>query len=102
MLVLWEQDGCAIKKIGEKLYLDSGTLTPMLKRMEQTGFIERVRLQEDERKVVIVLTKTRKKLKDRAACIPKKVAPNFGISKEEYLELLSRLNKITNYLRKGE
>lgn len=102
MLVLWEKDGRTVSDLGEKLYLDSGTLTPMLKRMEQIGFIQRVRLKEDERKVAISLTEKGKALKEQAACIPKSVAPSFGITKEEYLDLLMKLNQMTIQLRKGE
>ncbi|WP_078410977.1 MarR family winged helix-turn-helix transcriptional regulator [Priestia abyssalis] len=102
MLVLWEKDERTVSDIGEKLYLDSGTLTPMLKRMEQIGLIQRVRLKEDERKVAISLTEQGKALKKQAACIPKSVAPRFGITKEEYLDLLMKLNQLTAQLRKGE
>jgi DNA-binding MarR family transcriptional regulator len=56
MLVLWEQDGLAVKTLGERLHLDSGTLTPMLKRMEQAGLLERRRAAADERQVIIGLT----------------------------------------------
>src|ERR1700744_2280638 len=55
MLVLWERDGVPVKEIGERLYLDSGTLTPLLKRLEQAGFIKRTRSTEDERQVLIDL-----------------------------------------------
>jgi DNA-binding MarR family transcriptional regulator len=102
MLVLWERDERTVSELGEKLYLDSGTLTPMLKRMEQSGFIQRVRLPEDERKVAVSLTAKGKSLKEQAACIPKTIAPAFGITKEEYLDLLTKLNQITTQLRKGE
>jgi DNA-binding MarR family transcriptional regulator len=63
MLVLWEQDGMAVKEIGERLHLDSGTLTPMLKRMEQAGFLERRRNNADERQVDIFLTRAGEALK---------------------------------------
>src|ERR1700754_1774854 len=56
MLVLWERDGVAVKEIGERLYLDSGTLTPLLKRLEAAGFVKRSRSSEDERQVLIALT----------------------------------------------
>jgi DNA-binding MarR family transcriptional regulator len=63
MLVLWEQDGLAVKEIGERLHLDSGTLTPMLKRMEQAGLLQRTRDPVDERQVAIALTAEGRKLK---------------------------------------
>src|SRR3569832_2323767 len=56
LLVLWERDGIAVKEIGERLHLDSGTLTPLLKRLEQAGLIKRTRSSEDERQVLIDLT----------------------------------------------
>jgi DNA-binding MarR family transcriptional regulator len=70
MLVLWEQDGLMVSEIGERLYLDSGTLTPLLKRMETAGLIARIRAVEDERRVHITLTAAGRKLKTRAAKIP--------------------------------
>ena len=70
MLVLWEQDGLMVSELGERLYLDSGTLTPLLKRLETSGLISRVRAVEDERRVHIRLTAAGRKLKARAARIP--------------------------------
>ena len=63
MLVLWEQDGLTVKQIGARLHLDSGTLTPMLKRMEQAGRLQRGRDPDDERQVVIALTAEGRRLK---------------------------------------
>jgi len=70
MLVLWEQDGLMVSELGERLYLDSGTLTPLLKRLETSGFISRIRAVEDERRVHITLTAAGRKLKTKAAKIP--------------------------------
>jgi DNA-binding MarR family transcriptional regulator len=70
MLVLWEQDGLMVSEIGERLYLDSGTLTPLLKRLEAAGLIARIRAVEDERRVHITLTAAGRKLKTKAAKIP--------------------------------
>ena len=70
MLVLWEQDGLMVSELGERLYLDSGTLTPLLKRLETSGFISRIRAVEDERRVHITLTAAGRKLKAGAAKIP--------------------------------
>jgi DNA-binding MarR family transcriptional regulator len=70
MLVLWEQDGLMVSEIGERLYLDSGTLTPLLKRLEAAGLIARLRAIEDERRVHITLTAAGRKLKAKAAKIP--------------------------------
>jgi len=70
MLVLWEQDGLTVSELGERLYLDSGTLTPLLKRMETAGLVSRLRAVQDERRVHITLTAAGRKLKDKAAKIP--------------------------------
>lgn len=70
MLVLWEQDGLTVSELGQRLYLDSGTLTPLLKRLEVSGLISRIRAVEDERRVHITLTAAGRKLKARAAKIP--------------------------------
>ena len=70
MLVLWEKDGLMVSALGERLFLDSGTLTPLLKRLESSGLIARVRDVEDERRVHITLTAAGRKLKGKAAKIP--------------------------------
>ncbi|MFZ2389035.1 MAG: MarR family transcriptional regulator [Polaromonas sp.] len=70
MLVLWEQDGLTVSELGERLFLDSGTLTPLLKRMESSGLVSRLRAAEDERRVHITLTAAGRQLKALAAKIP--------------------------------
>ncbi|MEO8024757.1 MarR family transcriptional regulator [Polaromonas sp.] len=70
MLVLWEKDGLMVSELGERLYLDSGTLTPLLKRLEVSGLVSRLRDVQDERRVHITLTAAGRKLKSRAAKIP--------------------------------
>lgn len=70
MLVLWEQDGLSVSALGDKLFLDSGTLTPLLKRLEAGGLVTRVRAVEDERRVHISLTPAGRALKTRATRIP--------------------------------
>ncbi|WP_096668872.1 MarR family winged helix-turn-helix transcriptional regulator [Polaromonas sp. AET17H-212] len=70
MLVLWEKDGLTVSELGERLFLDSGTLTPLLKRLETSGLVSRRRDVEDERRVHITLTAAGRKLKSRAAGIP--------------------------------
>ena len=70
MLVLWEKDGLMVSELGDKLFLDSGTLTPLLKRMEASGFVSRMRAIEDERRVHISLTAKGHALKTQAASIP--------------------------------
>ena len=70
MLVLWEKDGLTVSELGERLYLDSGTLTPLLKRLEASGLVARVRDVADERRVHITLSPAGRKLKTQAAKIP--------------------------------
>lgn len=79
LLLLWEHETLTVKKMGELLYLDSGTLTPMLKRMEQQGLITRKRSEEDERSVLISLTENGESLKEQAADIPRTI---LGLSKQ--------------------
>ncbi|WP_433772903.1 MarR family winged helix-turn-helix transcriptional regulator [Bacillus wiedmannii] len=107
LLVLWEQDGLTVKEIGERLFLDSGTLTPMLKRMESLKLVKRVRSKEDERKVYIELTEQGKDLKEKACSLPTTMATNLGITEQEYRSLLIQLNKLIETMktindRKGE
>ena len=70
LLVLWETDGLSVSALGERLFLDSGTLTPLLKRLESTGLVSRLRAVDDERRVHITLTPAGHALKARAAAIP--------------------------------
>lgn len=70
MLVLWEQDDVSVSMLGERLFLDSGTLTPLLKRMETAGLLRRTRSRDDERRVHISLTPAGQALKERAATVP--------------------------------
>src|SRR4051812_2496246 len=70
MLVLWERDGLMVSELGERLSLDSGTLTPLLKRLEASGLIARIRDVQDERRVHITLTADGRKLKQRARKVP--------------------------------
>src|SRR6202140_4412432 len=69
MLVLWERDGVPVKEIGERLFLDSGTLTPLLKRLEAAGLIKRTRSTEDERQVLIALTSQGQALREKATAV---------------------------------
>ncbi|MBX3446579.1 MAG: MarR family transcriptional regulator [Parvibaculaceae bacterium] len=94
MLALWEEDGVTVSRLGARLYLDSGTLTPLLKRLEKAGLIQRERNAEDERQVLVRLTQAGRALKRQAAAIPRKVAIASGMSLEEILNLRKRLKKL--------
>ncbi len=82
-MVLWEQDHVPVGDICAKLHLDNGTVTPLLKKMERQGFVNRSRGREDERKVIICLTDKGRELKKKAEDIPRKVGSCIRISREE-------------------
>lgn len=94
MLVLWEHGECTVKELGERLYLDSGTLTPMLKRMEAAGLIERQRSRQDERVVMISLTKQGQELKERAYCVPEALLAKSGVSPEQFMQMLNQFQQL--------
>jgi len=83
MLLLWENKTMTVKEMGEHLYLDSGTLTPLLKKLEAKGFINRVRSTEDERNLNITITKAGEKLKEQAVEIPVKIHEGTKLTQEE-------------------
>ncbi|MCP5457749.1 MAG: MarR family transcriptional regulator [Thermotogaceae bacterium] len=101
MLVLWEKEPLTVKELGERLFLDSGTLTPLLKRMEKQGLLKRERSQGDERQVLINLTEEGRKLKDKALAIPLKVADQVNISQSEFISLLTSLKKLMKKIDMG-
>ncbi|WP_407177690.1 MarR family winged helix-turn-helix transcriptional regulator [Bradyrhizobium sp. STM 3562] len=80
MLVLWERDDVPVKEIGERLLLDSGTLTPLLKRLEAAHLIKRTRSAEDERQVLIALTPHGQALRDKARTVPQAILAASGCS----------------------
>lgn len=87
MLVLWEHEKMSVKDLGIELFLDSGTLTPLLKRLEEAGFVERIRSKTDERKVEISLTVRGNKLKDEAFRVPEYMLKSSGLSGEDFRRL---------------
>lgn len=98
LLLLWEHETLTVKKMGELLYLDSGTLTPMLKRMEQQGLITRKRSEEDERSVLISLTEDGELIKEKAADIPGKILGLSHQSGEDLKQLKSVLYTLLEIL----
>ncbi|HJV76409.1 MAG TPA: MarR family transcriptional regulator [Noviherbaspirillum sp.] len=100
MLVLWQQDDVLVKAIGEKLYLDSGTLTPLLKRLEASSLITRTRDAHDERQVRITLTKEGSALKKKAVSIPQQILCASGQSHEALQALRTQLSALRNDLNK--
>lgn len=94
LLVLWEQDNISVKELGEKLMLDSGTLTPMLKRMEINQLITRNRSKKDERVVVISLTQKGKEINQEVECIPNKFLEQVSLDTNDLQVLSNLLSKL--------
>lgn len=93
-LVLWEKDGISVSEIGSRLMLDNGTLSPMLKKMEQAGYIERNRSKDDDRVVIITLTKKGRDLQEKAKEIPLKVGSCIELPLEKAKELHDLLHEL--------
>jgi DNA-binding MarR family transcriptional regulator len=94
MLVLWQEDGLTVSQLGERLQLDSGTLTPLLKRLEAAGLVQRLRDSADERRVLLRLTAEGRALKARAGTVPAAVAAASGCSLDELSSLTQRLRAL--------
>lgn len=97
LLVLWENNTIPMGELCQKLYLDSGTLTPLLKKLEKAGYLTKERSLEDERCVMIHLTKKGKELKKECASIPMKVGSCIKLTEREASEFYKTLYKILNY-----
>jgi MarR family transcriptional regulator, organic hydroperoxide resistance regulator len=102
MLVLWEEDDILVKAIGEKLFLDSGTLTPLLKRLEASSLIARTRDEADERQVRITLTKEGRALKKKAQGIPHQVLCASGQTQDALENLRGQLSTIRDDLARSQ
>jgi len=98
MLVLWEQDGLTVSALGNRLSLDSGTLTPLLKRMEQAGLLVRTRAHEDERRVLVTLTTAGSRLKAKAAAVPACVVQSSGCPIPELMALTRQVQNLRDRL----
>ncbi|MFJ3770090.1 MarR family winged helix-turn-helix transcriptional regulator [Streptomyces sp. NPDC090075] len=98
MLVLWEQGDLPVKKLGEHLRLDSGTLSPLLKRLETAGLVHRERSARDERSVEIRLTETGDALRERALEVPRRIVAATGFDVDEIRDLKARLDQLTGTL----
>lgn len=94
MMVLWEYGSINVKKLGDMLFLDSGTLTPVLKKLESKEYISRDRDNNDERNVIISITKKGKKLKEDAMVVPGEIGKCINLSRDEAIELYRLLYKL--------
>ena len=101
MMVLWEEHSTNVKDLGERLFLDSGTLTPVLKKLESKGYLTRARSAEDERNLIVTITPEGDKLKESAVCIPAKMASCVQLSQEEGLQLYTLLRKLLGNMNPG-
>ncbi|MFI1202467.1 MarR family transcriptional regulator (plasmid) [Streptomyces sp. BHT-5-2] len=98
MLVLWEHGPEPVKHIGERLRLDSGTLSPLLKRLEAAGLVHRERSPEDERSVIIRLTESGTELRERALPVPRRMLAATGLTVDELRMLRGLLGRVTSAL----
>ncbi|MFD5462009.1 MarR family winged helix-turn-helix transcriptional regulator [Kitasatospora sp. NPDC127059] len=102
MLVLWEDGELPVKRIGERLRLDSGTLSPLLKRLEAAGLVHRVRSPEDERSVTVSLTAEGSALRERAGQVPRRLLTATGLPVEDLAALQVLLERVTVALDSAE
>lgn len=94
MMVMWEHKSLTVKRLGELLYLDSGTLTPMLKKMEHAGWVSRQRSADDERVVVVSITESGEALRERVAEVPARMAQCVGLEADDAKQLYLLLHKL--------
>ena len=98
MLVLWEGDGITVSQLGERVALDSGTLTPLLKRLEASDLVRRLRDTADERRVLLQLTPVGRALKSRAMAVPESMAYASGCALDELAALTARLKALRDQI----
>ena len=94
LLVLWEKDAVSMKDLGDRMFLDSGTLTPLLRKLEEKGYVSRTRDPADERSVVVTLTPEGKNLREKAVDIPASVGACMNISEEDAVALYGILGRL--------
>ncbi len=102
LLVLWEKDGIPVGEICERLMLDNGTLSPLLKKMQTAGFIEKKRSEKDDRVVVITLTKEGRELQEKAKDVPLRVISCVDLPKEKAHQLYALLRELLDAQKKQE
>jgi DNA-binding MarR family transcriptional regulator len=98
MLVLWEGDGITVSQLGERVALDSGTLTPLLKRLEASDLVRRLRDTADERRVLLQLTPVGRALKSKAMAVPESMACASGCALDELAALTTRLKALRDQI----
>ena len=98
LLVLWEEGRCSVGHLGERLHLDSGTLSPLLKRLEAVGLVARQRSADDERRVEVSLTPAGERLEKRAACVPERLLASAQVSESDLAALRESLKNLVHQL----
>jgi MarR family transcriptional regulator, organic hydroperoxide resistance regulator len=98
MLVLWEERRITVGRLGNRLQLDSGTLSPLLKRLEASGFVRRERSLHDERSVQVSLTPAGRRLERRAECIPERLFSSTGLTEKDAADLRDAVRRVTDAL----
>jgi DNA-binding MarR family transcriptional regulator len=101
LLALWEKEHVTVKELGARLYLDSGTLTPLLKKLEAAGLIQRIRDRQDERSVIISLTAEGRDLEQKAQGIPCRLFEQSGVKIEELQKLHAQLYTVLAAIKEG-
>jgi len=99
MMVFWEVKKISVKELGKRLYLDSGTLTPVLKALEAKGFVDRYRSTEDERVLLVEITAKGEALKEKAKNIPFEMAKNVNLKQEERVEFYRLIYKMLDIIK---
>ena len=94
MMVMWEHESLTVKALGDRLYLDSGTLTPLLKTLEKKGLVTRERSKDDERYLTVTVTEAGMNLRERAVEIPAKLGACINLQQDEAMELYGILHKL--------
>lgn len=98
MMVLWERKSATVKELGDALYLDSGTLTPLLKKLEAKGLLTRKRSTTDERNLIVTITEKGERLKEKAKSVPHRMAACVNLNREETMTMYRLLYKLLSYV----
>ncbi|MBR0130545.1 MAG: MarR family transcriptional regulator [Firmicutes bacterium] len=101
MMVIWEKESLSSKELGDILYLDSGTLTPLLKKLEDKGFVERKRSESDARNLIVSLTEKGRELREKAVDVPQQVGSCIKLEPAEAAELYRLLHKVLDSEKEG-
>ena len=99
LMVLWEHKAMTVKALGQELYLDSGTLTPLLKKLEEKGLVTRRRSDLDERNLIVTITELGESMRDRALHIPEEMTKCINLPKEDIRDLYRMLHQLLEYVK---